>query len=227
MIMKKTVLLTGATGNLGRAVTEHLQEKDYHIYAAVRAGGRLTATATLTPSVVDLSDEVAAASFVRNGLETFGHIPHAVLTVGGFAMGHARDTSATDIEKMIQINFYSAWHIIHPLYRAMEEKGFGRIVLIGARPGLEPDGGSAMLAYTLSKSLLFSLAGALNAESRQSGVITSVIVPSVIDTPANRRAMPDADFSAWVTPRAIAEITAFALESRDLREPLFKVYGKL
>ncbi|HHM01713.1 MAG TPA: SDR family NAD(P)-dependent oxidoreductase [Caldithrix abyssi] len=225
--MKKTALLTGAGGSLGGAVLRELKQKNYHVFAAVRSQGRIIADDLCTPAIVDLSDEAQSADFVQRGLDLLGRFDAAVLTVGGFAMAPLEETSATDIEKMIRINFYSAWHIIRPLFAAMKKQGSGRIVLIGARPGLEPASGGAMAAYTLSKSLLITLSEILNAEGREAGIVTSVVIPSVIDTPANRRAMPDADFTRWVSPQSLAGVISFALESPDLREPLFKVYGDL
>ncbi len=225
--MEKTVLLTGATGNLGGAISEYLQRKGYHIYAATRSGNLPASSESYTPRVADLSDEDSAAAFVRHGLDRFGKIPAAVLTVGGFAMGSLEQTSAADIKKMIDINFMTAWHVIRPLFAAMKKEGYGRIVLIGARPGLEPAGGTAMYAYTLGKSLLFTLAELLNADGRQDDIVTSVVIPGIIDTPPNRRAMPDADFSTWVSPETLAEVVGFTLSCRDLKDPLFKVYGDL
>ncbi len=225
--MNKTVLLTGATGNLGRAVMEHLQPRGYHIYAATRTEGHPAASASCTPHLVDLTNEDSAAAFVRHGLDVFGQLPAAVLTVGGFAMAPLEQTSSADIRKMIDMNFMTAWHVIRPLFSAMKKEGHGRIVLIGARPGLEPAGGTAMYAYTLAKSMLFTLAELLNADGRGADIVTSVVIPGVIDTPANRRAMPDADFSTWVTPRALAEVAGFALTRRELKAPVFKVYGDL
>jgi len=84
-----------------------------------------------------------------------------------------------------------------------------------------------MLAYTLSKSLIVNLAKIMNAEGQDKSVVTSIIVPGIIDTPQNRQAMPDADISLWVTPQAIANVVDFACSASaaDLRDPVFKVYG--
>jgi NAD(P)-dependent dehydrogenase (short-subunit alcohol dehydrogenase family) len=103
----------------------------------------------------------------------------------------------------------------------------GRIVLVGARPALQPRDGASNVAYGLSKSLVLRLAEILNAEGADHNVVTSVIIPSTIDTPDNRAAMPKADFTKWVRPEDIAATIAFILSqpAQMLREPVFKVYG--
>jgi NAD(P)-dependent dehydrogenase (short-subunit alcohol dehydrogenase family) len=104
----------------------------------------------------------------------------------------------------------------------------GRLFLIGARPGLDMRDGVGMTAYALSKSLVFRLAELLNQEAKGTGVTATVIVPSVIDTPVNRAAMPDADYSRWVLPENIAELIHYhSTESAaDLRETVLRIYGK-
>jgi len=103
----------------------------------------------------------------------------------------------------------------------------GSIFMVGAKPALNPSSGGPLVAYTLSKSLIPTLADILNAEGKEQGIVSTVLVPSIIDTPQNREAMSDADFDKWVKPEEIAEITHFvASEKGDaLREPILKVYG--
>ena len=110
----------------------------------------------------------------------------------------------------------------------MMKQGNGRIFLIGSRQGLNILKGKSALAYSFSKSLLFRLAELLNAEAKGKNVVASVIVPSIIDTPSNRESMPDANFSDWVTPSAIADVIYFysSDEGNAIREPVIKMYGK-
>jgi NAD(P)-dependent dehydrogenase (short-subunit alcohol dehydrogenase family) len=99
--------------------------------------------------------------------------------------------------------------------------------MIGSRPGLDMKNSKGMLAYGLSKSLIFRLAELMNDEAKGQNVVTSVIVPSTIDTSQNRQAMPDADFTKWVKPEQIARVISFYCSDAAtiLREPIIKVYG--
>jgi NAD(P)-dependent dehydrogenase (short-subunit alcohol dehydrogenase family) len=151
----------------------------------------------------------------------------AVLTVGGFAMGHIADTSTADILKQYKLNFETAYNIARPVFVQMMKQNGGRIFLIGSRPGLDATDSKGMVAYGLGKSLIFRLAELLNDEGEAQGVVTSVVVPSTIDTPQNRKAMPKADFNRWVKPEEIADtIYYYASDAaKSIREPVIKMFG--
>jgi len=110
----------------------------------------------------------------------------------------------------------------------MMEKGRGRIFMVGSRPGLDMRNSKGMVAYGLSKSLIFRLAELMNDEAKGTDVVVSVIAPSTIDTPQNRKSMPDADYSKWVDPDEIAHIIHFYTtpDANGLREPVLKIYNK-
>jgi NAD(P)-dependent dehydrogenase (short-subunit alcohol dehydrogenase family) len=109
----------------------------------------------------------------------------------------------------------------------MLKQNNGRIFIIGSRPGLNAMHGKGMVAYGLAKSLIFRLAEMMNDEAKGTNVVTSVVVPSTIDTPQNRKAMPDADPSKWVKPEAIADAIWFYCTDAAsvIREPVIKVYN--
>ena len=109
----------------------------------------------------------------------------------------------------------------------MMKQNSGRIFIIGSKPGLNAVNSKGMVAYGLAKSLIFRLAELMNAEAKGTNVVTSVIVPSTIDTPQNRKAMPDADPAKWVRPEAIADVIYFYCTGAAavLREPVIKVYN--
>jgi NAD(P)-dependent dehydrogenase (short-subunit alcohol dehydrogenase family) len=109
----------------------------------------------------------------------------------------------------------------------MMKQGYGRIFMIGSRPGLDMKSSKGMIAYGLSKSLIFRLAELMNDEAKGKNVVSSVIVPSTIDTPQNRKAMPESDPAKWVKAEEIAEIISFYCSEKGaiLREPVIKVYG--
>ncbi|RMH64398.1 MAG: SDR family NAD(P)-dependent oxidoreductase [Calditrichaeota bacterium] len=222
--MARHVFITGATGNVGRAVCSELNQCGYRLLCATRnASAKPDGCDAAFPA--DLTNEADTRACIDTAVQHAGSIEAAVLTVGGFMMGDVAHTSLQDVERMIQLNFHTVYNCVRPLWQHMKQNGFGRVVLVGARPGLHPETGAPMVAYTLSKSLVFALARLLNADGAASNTVCSVVIPSIIDTPQNRRAMPEADYKSWVTPREIARVIAFALEEQSLREPLFKVYG--
>ncbi|MGB3081284.1 MAG: SDR family NAD(P)-dependent oxidoreductase, partial [Saprospiraceae bacterium] len=128
----------------------------------------------------------------------------------------------------ISLNFKTAWFIIKPLMTHFKKSGGGQIILIGARPAINPDEGKNVVAYSLSKSLLISLAEIINTEGKNAGITASIIIPGILDTAPNRKAMPDADFEGWVKTSTVAETISFILSDagKALRQPVFKVYNR-
>jgi NAD(P)-dependent dehydrogenase (short-subunit alcohol dehydrogenase family) len=226
----KNVIITGATGNLGMAVTNLFLAEGYYVIATVtnaQAQQALPAHPNLEVRVVNLIHEEEAASFVQDAITRHLQVHAALLLVGGFAMGNLKSTSGEDIKKQLALNFETAYNVARPVYEHMREKGSGRLVFIGARPALRPADGKNLIAYGLSKSLLFKLAEYLNADAKGTDVTATVVVPSTLDTPVNRNSMPDADPNKWVKPEALAEILEFVVSDKalSLRETVLKVYN--
>lgn len=226
----KTIIVTGASGNLGQAVVKKFLAENYFVVGTVIPNDTVKINIenkNFETAVVDLMNENAAGQFVDQLVTNHGNIDAAVLTAGGFAMGKITDSKTTDIAKQYKLNFETAYNIARPIFLQMLKQGSGRIFLIGSRPGIDMHNSKGMVAYGLSKSLIFRLAELMNDEAKGTNVVTSVLVPSTIDTPPNRKSMPDADFSKWVTPEAIADIIYFHCsdEASILREPVIKVYG--
>lgn len=226
----KTIIITGANGNLGSAVTNEFLNKGYRVVATVAAESML---ADLPPhkhleiQVVDLMNEEAAAGFIESVIGKYAKVDAALLLVGGFAMGNIAASTGSDIEKQIALNFNTAYYVTRPLFRQMIEQNNGHIVFIGARPAIEAAQGKNLLAYGLSKSLLFKLAEYLNEEAKGKNVTVTVVAPSTLDTPLNRKSMPDTDPDIWVKPSALAEILEFVVSDKSgpLRETILKVYN--
>lgn len=225
----RNILVTGASGNLGQAVVHKFIREGYHVIGTVT-----TPDTTLhfpdqgfEKVVADLTKEAETEKIITALIEKYKNIDAAVLTVGGFAMGNIAETSGADLYKQYQLNFETAYHTARPVFLHMMKQNRGRIFLIGSRPGLDAKNSKGMIGYGLAKSLIFRLAEILNAEAKDHQVVTSVLVPGTIDTPQNRQAMPDADFSRWVKPEAIADIIYFYCtpEAASVREPVIKVYG--
>lgn len=226
----KTIIITGANGNLGSAVTAEFLGKGYRVIATVRKEENrkeFSENANLQVEAIDLNDEAKSTAFVARAIAQHTAIDAALLLVGGFAMGDISKTSMSSIHQQIALNFETAYHIVQPLFQQMMQQGKGRIVLIGARPAIEASYGKDLVAYGLSKSLLFTLAGYLNAAAKGKDVTVTVAAPSTLDTPLNRRNMPDVDPETWVKPAVLAEILEFMVSDRShpLRETVLKVYN--
>lgn len=228
---KKVVIVTGASGNLGKATVEKFIQEGYTLAVALAPGETLGAYQDhplVDPFYADLLNETEADRFIGNVIKKYNTIDAALLLVGGYAPGGISNTGGADIKKLYSLNFETAYHVARPVFNHMARQNTGKIILIGARPALVPGQAKTSLAYALSKSLIFKFAEILNADGAAHNVTATVIVPSIIDTPANRQAMPDADFSAWVKPEDIAATMAFVVSdtASPLRDTILKIYGK-
>ncbi len=224
--MQKTVLITGATGNLGRVVTNAFVKDGYQVLALVSPGKKLAAP--VVSYEADLTQERQTADAIDQLLKQYPKIDAALLLAGGYEGGKLTDTTSSDIARMIELNFSTAFHVARVVHTHMcTQAGGGRIVLVGARPALQARQATGSVAYALSKTLVMKLAEMMNAEGAAKNVVTSVVVPSTIDTPANREAMPQADFNKWVSPQHLAETMLYLCSpaANPLRDPVLKMYG--
>lgn len=225
----KTVLITGASGNLGKAAVAKFLSDGYKVVTTYSPGKGHPATKDVEGFEADLTNEKSAEAAVRGILEKHKTLDAALLLVGGFAMGNIGNTDGAALKKMFSLNFETAYYVARPVFEQMlRQPEGGKIVLIGSRPPLVPKEAKSKLAYALSKSLIFQLAEALTAEGSSKNVTASVIAPSIIDTEENRQSMPDADYSTWVKPEEIAEAMAYLCseKGRALRDTVLKMYGR-
>ncbi len=226
----KTVIITGANGNLGSAVTKEFLAKNYRVVATVASE---SSKAEFQPhlnqdiSVVNLTNEKESSNFVKDTIQKYGVVDAALLLVGGFAMGNIAATSGEELHKQIALNFETAYFVTRPLFDHMMANKRGNIVFIGARPALNPAQGKGLIAYALSKSLLFRLAEYLNEEAKGINVSVNVVVPSTLDSSLNRKSMPEANPDNWVKPAEIAEILEFLVsdKAKSLKETVLKIYN--
>ncbi|MDH4089724.1 MAG: SDR family NAD(P)-dependent oxidoreductase [Cyclobacteriaceae bacterium] len=227
----KTVIITGASGNLGKASVEKFINAGYKVIALVSPGKTLgfEVEGDVETYDSDLTDEKSVDSVIAQVLAKHQTIDAAILLVGGYAPGGISETDGSVLKKMFSLNFDTAYFVSRPIYQhMMQQANGGRIVFVGARPALRAKDANKALGYALSKSLIFKLAEALNAAASTKNVTASVVVPSTIDTPANRKAMPTADFSAWVKAEEIAGalVLLCSADSNAWRDTVLKIYGR-
>ena len=226
----KTVIITGGNGNLGTAVTKEFLNKNYRVVATVsseNARSGFQVHPNLDIMVVNLTNEKETHDFVQASIQKYGTIDSALLLVGGFAMGGLAETSGEDLRSQITLNFETAYNVTRPLFEHLTKNKRGKIIFIGARPALNPVQGKGLIAYSLSKSLLFKLSEFLNEAAKGTNVTVSVVVPSTLDTPLNRKSMPEVNPENWVKPSEVAETLEFLISdtSNALRETVLKMYN--
>ncbi|MBV6645694.1 MAG: SDR family NAD(P)-dependent oxidoreductase [Cyclobacteriaceae bacterium] len=222
--MKKTILVTGASGTLGGSVCKKFVESGHQVIGTGRSVG--PPVQQMEFHQLDLTKEEEVQKFFRSLQKKYDGLDAAVLLAGGFALGGLSTTGEHELQTMYQLNFLTAYHVARQAFTWMKDTGGGNIIFTGAKPAIEK-GGEPVLAYALSKGQLFHLSKLLNESGGEHNIVSSVIVPSIIDTPSNRSAMPNASYSEWVSPENIAEHITYLLSDNatTLREPVFKVYG--
>src|SRR5262249_51676993 len=229
---ERHVVVTGGTGALGTAMVGALVEAGAICHVpyidraeAERFRWRDHAQVKLVASI-ELTEEAAVAKLYNGVPKLWGSIHLA----GGFAMAPIGETTKADLLKQIGMNFMTAFLCCRAAVTAMMQAGAGgRIVNVAARPALEWRAGAGMVAYTASKSAVAALTVALAEEVVKSGILVNAVAPSTMDTPANRRAMPNADHEAWPKVEDVATTILFLAspENRVTRGAVVPVYGRI
>ncbi|MEP6738304.1 MAG: SDR family NAD(P)-dependent oxidoreductase [Chryseolinea sp.] len=227
----KKIIITGASGNLGKASVEKFMKEGYKVITTVTPGKGLGFDVSSDVEIfeADLTQEQSVVSVISQIISKHQTVDAALMLVGGYAPGGIKEADGAVMKKMFTLNFETAYFVARPLFQQMlTQTSGGRLVFVGAKPGLYPKDASKSLAYGLSKSLIFHLAAALNESSESKDVTASVIVPSTIDTPVNRQMMPQSDFSAWVKPEEIADAMVYLCsdEAKAWRGTVLKIYGR-
>jgi NAD(P)-dependent dehydrogenase (short-subunit alcohol dehydrogenase family) len=225
------VVVTGGTGALGTAVVRMLVEAGalchvpcVHAGEAQRFPLRQHDRVTLL-AVNDLADEAAVARLYDGVPKLWASIHLA----GGFAMSAVAQTGKAELMKQLDMNFLTCFLCCRAAVNAFARSGDGgRIVNVAARPALEWRSGAGMAAYTASKAAVAALTGALAEEVVKEGILVNAVAPSIMDTPANRAAMPKADYAAWPKVEEVAATIAFLAspENRVTRGGIVPVYGR-
>ena len=226
----RRVVVTGGAGALGSAVVGALLREGAICHVpcideaeAARFVHRNTPNVH-TVANVDLADEAQVTRFYKGVPELWASIHIA----GGCAMAPIAGTDAAALRAMLDINLVTCVLCSRAAVAAMAGGGGGRIVNVAARPGLEPRTGAGMTAYTASKAAVAAFTEALAQEVVGQGILVNAVAPSIIDTPGNRAAMPDADHDKWASPEDIARSIAFLAspENTVTRGAIVTVYGR-
>ncbi|MGN9812715.1 SDR family NAD(P)-dependent oxidoreductase [Micromonospora sp. BQ11] len=226
----RSVLVTGGTGGLGGAVTAAFVEAGWRVVVPERkgrgaadaaAGGPVRPVADLTvPADVERVVAVAAG-------DPAAPLRAVVNLVGGYASGGlVHETPIDELDRMLAMNLRPTWLVTGAALPHLVSAGGGAVVCVSARAAVTPFPGAA--AYATSKAAVLAFANAVAVEYRPTGVRCNTVLPSVIDTPTNRAAMPDADHSRWVTPAEIAPVIRFLAsdESAPTSGATVPVYGR-
>lgn len=206
MTQGKVALITGGTGALGSAVVAKLRADGFACHVTWLMERELQHFAhkeSVTLHQVDCSDEGQTTALFAG----FERLDASIHVVGGFAMAPLLDTTLADFEKMFRLNAVTAFLCTREAVRTMRRSEAGRIVNVAARPALVPAGGS--VAYSTSKAAVASLTQCVAEEVRGEGILVNAIVPSTMDTAANRASMPTADFSRWPKVEQVADTVAY------------------
>ena len=209
----QVVMVTGACGNLGQAVAARFREAGATLVLLDLDRERLRQaygeeTRQLRFAAADLLDRAEVAAAIKDAVDQYGRIDVLCNIAGGFRMGHAvHETPDQEWNFLFDLNARSVLHAVHAVVPHMLAAGRGRIVNVGAASALK--GMARMGAYCASKDVVIRITEAMSAELRDSNINVNCVLPSIIDTPENRAAMPGADPARWVAPDALARVIAF------------------
>ncbi|MGH7902413.1 MAG: SDR family NAD(P)-dependent oxidoreductase [Thermodesulfobacteriota bacterium] len=230
----KVAIITGGTGALGRSVVSAFAEEGARVMCTYVIEKEKRECLSLTRShkerihyiKADVTKENQVSRLIKECIDKFKRIDILVNIVGGFVYSYTIDTDEQTWDRMMNMNLKSAFLCLKGVLPYMIKKNYGKIVNISSRPALK--GSAGVGAYSASKAGVLNLTETIADEVRNYKINVNAILPSTIDTPANRRDMPDADFSKWVKPEEIAKVIVFLAsdDSRPISGAGIPVYGK-
>lgn len=226
----KALLVTGAAGNLGRAVTESALGRGARVVATDRSRALLDEVLVASDDLelvaaADLTEAATCEDLIARATARFGRLDGLITTVGGFAFAPVADDDRSTWDRMFALNLHTALELSRAVLPVMTEAGRGAIVLTGAAAALKAPAGVS--AYAASKSAVMRLAESLAEELAGTGIRVNCVLPTIIDTPQNRAAMPDADTASWVSPGSVADLMLYLVsdESRAVNGALIPAAG--
>ncbi len=228
----KQVLLTGGTGGLGMGVTPAVLAQGAKVIIPYNAAPEVERLQGILPPAdfakirfvsVDLSQEEAVEQLVND----MGRVDVLIHLVGGFSMGKTHEYSYDAWKKDFDLNLHTTFLACKHSLRKMLEHGYGRIVTVGSRGAVQP--GGQLAAYCASKAGVVALTQAIADETKGTNITANVVLPSVIDTPANRSAMDEQEADKWVKPESLAQVICFLASeaAKDIRGAAVPVYGSI
>jgi NAD(P)-dependent dehydrogenase (short-subunit alcohol dehydrogenase family) len=216
MFANKVIIVAGAAGNLGSALASLLAARGACVAAVdtMRSRlegvvGSLEGSGHLAVSDYDLTDFKAATALIAKVRSTCGRLDGVGTTVGGFAMAKLEDAGPDQWDAMFNLNVKTTWNLYRAAVPAIRQAGGGALVGVASAAGLR--GTAEMAAYSAAKSAVMRLTESLADELRSDRIRVNAVLPTTIDTPQNREAMPQADMSRWVKASEVAEAMAFFL----------------
>jgi NAD(P)-dependent dehydrogenase (short-subunit alcohol dehydrogenase family) len=223
----KIALVTGANGGLGSYVTQALLDAGATVVGVSRKIQQADFNSSaFTALPAEISTATGAKSMVDRVVARFGRLDIVAHTVGGFAGGQAiAETDDATFQRMFELNLNSTFYLLRAVLPAMRKTGNGRIIAIGSRAALEP--GAGIGAYSASKAAMVSLMRTVALENKDAGITANVILPGTMDTPGNRKAIPNADVGKWVQPANIAGLITWLAgdAGKDVNGAVIAVYG--
>ncbi|MFD4210087.1 SDR family NAD(P)-dependent oxidoreductase [Micromonospora tulbaghiae] len=222
---ERTVLVTGGTGGLGGAVTAAFLDAGWRVVVPQREAGTDDGPVRVVADL--LTPEGAARAVEAATAEPAAPLRAVVNLVGGYAAGGlVHETPVDDFERMLRLNLRPTYLVTHAALPHLMASGDGAVVCVSARAAVSPFPGAS--GYATAKAAVRAFAETVAVEYRQRGVRCNTVLPSVIDTPANRAAQPGADHGRWVPPAEIAEVIRFLAspESAPTSGASIPVYGR-
>ena len=223
----KVVLVTGASGGLGTYVTRAFLDAGA---AVVGTSRKIQQSDFKDPNFTAIAAEISvqrgSKELIDQIVQRFGRLDVLAHTVGGFAGGQSiAETDEATFQGMLDVNLTSTFHILQAAIPVLRQTGDGRIIAIGSRAAVEP--GPGVSAYSASKAAMVTLIKTAALENKDAGLKANVILPGTMDTPANRKAMPKADFSRWIRPERVANLIAWLASDAgaDVNGAQIPVYG--
>lgn len=224
----KIALVTGASGGLGTSVVSALLNSGATVVGISRQGDSgESKRENYHALAADLSRAESATKTIDDVASRFGRIDILAHLVGGFAGGKTvPEMDDATFQNMVEMNLNSAFYVLRASIPHMRRAGNGRVITIGSRAAEDP--GPGVGAYSASKAALVSLTRTVALENKDAGITANVILPGTIDTPLNRKFMPNTDFGTWVSPSSIASLIVWLASGpgKDLTGAAIPMYGK-
>lgn len=224
---QRDIIITGGTGALGRGVVKRFLEAGDHVHILDQApdGGAFVQELP-AEQVTYHALNVLDVDAVKAWTQTLKQADVLVNIVGGFSAGPFSETDLKTLDHMLDLNLRSGFIMTQAMLPLLKQAPQGRIINIGARQALQ--GGAGVSAYAMSKAAVVNFTQSLAQELQATTITVNAVVPSTINTPANRESMPDADANAWVTPEDLAHSIFFLAspEARAISGAILPVYHR-